>query len=75
MTKKEDEELKATHERVARDYRAKHPGVASSSVASGKNEPVKKTEVPKEAKQPVGAEPKPYAGRKPKPQAQVHSSP
>lgn len=70
-TKKQMEELARKQEQVARQYRAQH---GMSTQLPQVDEPTKKTDVPKSAKQPLGENAHPYAGRKAQPQGQAHSA-
>jgi hypothetical protein len=71
-TKDQEQALARVQERIARQYRASHPGRGSRPPTGAVMEPVTKDDISKEAKQPPGAPAKPYEGRKPNP-AEAHS--
>ena len=73
MQKKQQQALEREQERIARQYHAqtnRQSGTAPSAV----KEHVGKEDVPKAAKQPLGAPAKPHDGGKSNPQAEAHSS-
>ncbi|HEX5477187.1 MAG TPA: hypothetical protein VFX09_04965 [Burkholderiales bacterium] len=70
-TKKQMEELARKQEQVAMQYRAQH-GMPTQLPKI--DEPTRKTDVPKSAKQPLDENAHPYAGRNAKPQGQAHSA-